>query len=243
VAGDVSAGDTTSHRSIRFSRAELIAQAIESELREREVALGARIGTRAELRARFAVAPATVSEALRILETRGLITTRPGPGGGIFAARAPQQVLLRDALLEFETGEAPYADCLIVRNALEPLVCRQAARHCTPDDAADLRSIVARMTAAGGDPQALLLLGWQLHRRVAGVCRNVPLRSLYLTLLDFVESGLREVHAADSQVYGRDLEIHAELAEAIVAGEPERLERAIARHTPRVDELIEPPAA
>jgi GntR family transcriptional repressor for pyruvate dehydrogenase complex len=33
------------------------------------------------------VAPATLTEAVRLLQERGLVTVRPGPKGGIFVAR------------------------------------------------------------------------------------------------------------------------------------------------------------
>ena len=48
---------------------------------------GERLATKDDLRKRFRVAVATVNEAMRRLETRGLIEARPGPGGGVFVAR------------------------------------------------------------------------------------------------------------------------------------------------------------
>lgn len=230
----------TTIRHLRSSRAELIAQAIEQDIRQDALPPGTRIGTRAELRERFAAAPATVSEALRVLETRGLTTTRPGPGGGIFVAAVSRQVRLRDALLDFDTGAAQYADCLIVRNALEPLVCREAARTCTADDAVELRAIVSRMATRRDDPKGFLLLGWELHRRLANMCQNLALRGLYLTLLEFVESGLNDVQPLESHGFARDLAIHAELAEAVISGDADQLERAVRQHAPSVDELEVP---
>ena len=53
---------------------------------------GDRIATKDELRERFGVAVATINEAVRLLETRGVIEARPGPGGGIFVARAVRRV-------------------------------------------------------------------------------------------------------------------------------------------------------
>ena len=42
-------------------------------------------------------------------------------------------------------GAARYADCLVVRNALEPTVCRDAALHHTEDDLGAMRRIVEEM--------------------------------------------------------------------------------------------------
>ena len=56
----------------RVSRAALVARELEREIvDEREP--GERLGTKEELRKRFGVAVATVNEAIRLLETRGLV--------------------------------------------------------------------------------------------------------------------------------------------------------------------------
>ena len=226
----------------RVTRARAIASEIEREILESPLEPGVRLGTKSELQRRFSVAPATVGEALRILESGHFITTRPGPGGGVFVGTPPLRVRLRDAFLDFEPGDAPFADCLIVRNALEPLICRDAARHCTPDDASALHSIVAEMSLQREDAKQLLLLGWRLHRRIAEMSQNGPLRSIYLTLLDFIEDGLHDARAAATRDPEDDFAIHRDLAEAIIGGDPETLEAAILRHTPVVDVASSPKA-
>src|SRR5688572_18819015 len=98
--------------SVRISRAEELSRRLEEEIRNR-----------------FGYAVATVNEALRLLETRGLIEARPGPGGGMFVAAPSSRVRLNHLVLGFKVDDAPFEDCLEVRNALEPLVCREAAAH------------------------------------------------------------------------------------------------------------------
>src|SRR4051812_44075816 len=60
---------------VRVSRAESVARELESEILA-GVEPGTRIGTKDELRRRFGVAVATVNEAVRLLELRGLISVR-----------------------------------------------------------------------------------------------------------------------------------------------------------------------
>jgi DNA-binding FadR family transcriptional regulator len=117
-----------------------------------------------------------------------------------------------------------------VRNVLEPLVCRDAALHHTPDDVRALRRIVSEMRLHADDRAAFFELNWGFHRRVAKMCRNAPAHSIYLTVLDFLEDGVRA-----EAVRGFDLEdeiaVHEELVAAIDEGPGERLDAAIARHT------------
>src|SRR4051812_46758310 len=48
---------------------------------------GDRLGTKDELRARCGVSVGTFNEALRLVQSPGVVTVRPGPGGGLFASR------------------------------------------------------------------------------------------------------------------------------------------------------------
>jgi DNA-binding FadR family transcriptional regulator len=222
---------------VRISRAEELSRRLEQEIVDNGLLAGERLGTKEEIRGRFGYAVATVNEALRLLETRGLIEARPGPGGGMFVASPSSRVRLNHLVLGFKVDDAPFTDCLAVRNALEPLVCREAAAHCKAADAKALRSIVAKMRKAA-DPKTFLRLNWDLHRRMARMAVNAPLKTLYLTLLDFVDDGLENVTGDEFFDAAENLAVHEELVEAVIKGDPKRLEKAIERHTPMADRWI-----
>lgn len=214
-----------------MSRAEALARRLETEITSQALLPGQRLGTKDELRRRFGVAVGTMNEAVRLMEVRGLIAARPGPGGGVFVADAPGQVRLSHVILGLDWGRATLGDCVELRNALEPLVCRKAARLATPHDIADLEEIVDEMAGSLPDAREYLRCNWRFHRRVAHVCDNVPLRSVYLTVIDLLAEGLD-----DFDFEGHDkraVAVHRGLAAAIAEGEGPRLERAIRRHRER----------
>jgi GntR family transcriptional regulator, transcriptional repressor for pyruvate dehydrogenase complex len=213
----------------RVPRAEAVARDLEAQILGGGLNPGDRLGTKDDLRQRFGVAVATVNEAVRLLEMRGLIEARPGPGGGVFVANSSVRVALKRSGVQATWGAARFADCLAVRNGLEPLVCRDAAANRTPEDVAALRELVAAMERHSGDPDAYFGLNWALHRRIARGCRNAPLHSIYLTLLDFLEDGLR---AGDLREFDPDLDVavHRELVDAISEGPGARLDAAVERH-------------
>ena len=216
--------------SPRASRAATVARTLEQRIVEERLAAGERLGTKTELREEFGVAIATVNEALRLLETQGLVEARPGPGGGVFVAAASARSRLNDLVLGFNLTDTPFYDSLAIRTTLEPLVCREAARYCQPRDAKALRRIVDEMSDAVDDRTAFLGYSAELHSRLAGICANVLLKGLYLTLLGYIEEGILEVESDELFDGPRDLAIHRELVEAIVAGDDQRLELAIDRH-------------
>jgi DNA-binding FadR family transcriptional regulator len=219
---------------VRISRAQELAQRLETEIVDGGLRAGERLGTKGDIRERFGYAVATVNEALRLLETRGLIEARPGPGGGVFVAAPASRVRLNHLVLGFKADDAPFSDCLAVRNALEPLVVREAAANCKLRDGKALRQIITRMEAAT-EPAEFLRLNWDLHRRMAKMGGNAPLKTLYLTLLDFVQDGLEDVRGDEFFDAEGNLLVHRELVEAVIDGDPQRLARAIEQHTPMAD--------
>jgi DNA-binding FadR family transcriptional regulator len=220
---------------VRISRAQELAQRLETEIVDAGLQAGERLGTKGDIRQRFGYAVATVNEALRLLETRGLIEARPGPGGGVFVAAPASRVRLNHLVLGFKADEAPFSDCLAVRNALEPLVIREAARHCRARDGKALRQIIAKMATNTDEPAEFLRLNWDLHRRMAKMGGNAPLKTLYLTLLDFVQDGLQDVRGDEFFDADGNLAVHRELVEAVIEGDQRRLARAIDQHTPIAD--------
>jgi DNA-binding FadR family transcriptional regulator len=215
----------------RVSRAASVARELESSIHAGGPGPGDRIATKEELRERFGVAVATINEAVRLLETRGVIEARPGPGGGIFVARAPVRVALMHTVLGFPIESTGYRDYLVIRDALEPLICRDAAARHQADEVAALEAIVDRMEASLAEPPAYFHLNWALHRRIATMSGNAPLRSIYLALVESLEA---IVERAEIDVFegSAQVAIHRELVAAISAGPGSRLEAAIAAHTP-----------
>jgi len=218
----------------RVSRAETLARRLEAAVAGGELPPGRRLGTKEELKQRFGVAAGTLNEALRLLQIRGFVEARPGPGGGLFAAAPSATVRLSHLILGFREGGATASDCLEVRNALEPLLVAEATRHRTEDDVRDLRAVLAEMAEHLDEPDGFLRANWRLHRRMARISRNVVLSSVYVTVLDFAEEQLAEVRG--DEVFGTDvrdnLAIHEELVEAIASGDLERAATAAERHSP-----------
>jgi DNA-binding FadR family transcriptional regulator len=175
--------DGSSLLASRVSRAEAIARELEREIAGGTHAPGDRLGTKADLRGRFGVAVATVNEAVRLLELRGLITARPGPGGGVFVATPSGRTSRGQLALGFDWGPDSLDDAVEVLDALEPLVHGDAAGRRTKADVTALTKLLGQMEAAAEDRVAYLTLSMSLRRRVARVSRNAPLRSLYRTLV------------------------------------------------------------
>lgn len=213
------------------SRADDVARDIEQMIRNEGLVNGHRLGTKESLRDRYDVAVATFNEAIRLLSARRVITIRPGVRGGIFVASPPPLVRLGQKMLELSGDSVSVTDCLIVREALEPLITQDATRFRNTVDIEELRVLAEVMFAPGLSVEAYLRANWALHKRIAGVTTNEILKHTYLSLLEFVESRLEGVVAPDPAMdIGLGARVHRELVEAIASGEADRAATALEAH-------------
>lgn len=213
----------------RVTRAEALARTLESEIVTERFTPGQRIGTKGDLRQRFGVAVATINEAVRLMEMRGLVSARPGPGGGVFVTDPSARTNASQLILGFDWGKATLADCVEVRSALEPLICRHAAREHKALDIRTLEQIVDHMAESTDDNRQYFELNWSFHRRLAATCQNAPLKSFYLLIVDFLQSGLPDLES--ETIEQSRVEVHRDLLHAIAGGEGPELEAALRNHS------------
>jgi DNA-binding FadR family transcriptional regulator len=184
---------------------------------------GQRLGTKEELRASCEVSVGTFNEALRMVQARGLVTVRSGPGGGLFATRQSPMVRLGNSMLALDDDAASVADAVRLRDALDPLLVADALEYASNHDIAAWRAELDQMKVAAdtGDHTAFLHANWALHARIAEVSPSAMLRSFYLNLLEIIESHLLGVQPVADQPlpdYIRSrYELHGALVEAIAA--------------------------
>ena len=217
-------------QSSRLSRAEALAREIEEEIAAGIRNTGDRLGTKDDRRLRFGVAVATVNEAIKLLDTRGLVEARPGPGGGVFVASPASRKRGGPMIMGFEWTGAGLDDYIEVRNALEPPIYNHAMHYRTEADVRALRVIVASMAAHLDQPRACARYNTAFHRRVARLCPNIPLRSFYVTLLDFYEQDLVAAQGMPEVLNPDNAEVHQHLVDAIEARDPAVLAAAIRDH-------------
>jgi DNA-binding FadR family transcriptional regulator len=179
-------------QGLDLNRAEEISTRLERIIAACGLKAGDSLGTKEDLRRRFRVSPGTMNEAVRILESRGVIEMRRGLRGGVFVSCVPmQRALTRVArALDFNgaTGECSRA----VSTQLEPLVIAEATRNADPDSVAELKAVVEAMASAIADPLELQRHYWFFCRRLAELGSNPLLTAIYVSLLDVLEkrSGL-----------------------------------------------------
>jgi DNA-binding FadR family transcriptional regulator len=215
------------------SRAEELVRRIETLIYERRAEGNARLGSKEELRQTFQVAHGTMNEAMRVLETRGLIELRRGPQGGVFVAQPSIFLRLSNIFLGFRKNSESIQDCLAVRDQLEVLTCVEAARNAPsrPDEVKEMYRLFEQMAETIDEPTLSLKWNWDLHRCISRMGSNKILSGIYLTLLDEIERELDVVATAtDSDRPQRILKMHRDIVDAIASGDIARTAAAARLH-------------
>ena len=163
-------------RSRKLKTSERVARDLANFIVANDLKPGTKLPPEQEMVAAFNVGRTTLREALRLLETRGVMTIHAGPGGGP-VVRTPSHTDLADSLtliLQFE--RSTLADVVEAREALEPMIARLAARRISDEQIAELEETVELMLTRAGDHTAYLSENRKFHGIVAAAAGNTVLR-------------------------------------------------------------------
>jgi GntR family transcriptional regulator, transcriptional repressor for pyruvate dehydrogenase complex len=229
-------------------RSRRLSEEVEGRIRElfdtRQLEPGDRLPTEKEMGARFGVSLVTVREALRGLETRGLVEKKRGKDGGVYAT-APASGPVKDMLQGFLNAQNCTADDLRqVRVLLEPGVARLAAGNISVRQVERLEENVqgaGKMLAGLGpspthqDYLDFEHLSIEFHRLAAEATGNPALVFMvdYVmdTLLSFTR---RQGLSLDKDICRRTLADHRRLLSLFRAGDAGGAAREMERHAGRV---------
>jgi DNA-binding FadR family transcriptional regulator len=205
--------------SLRPDRSRLstrVAELIARMILEEDLQPGDRLPAERHMLEQFGIGRASLREALRLLESDGLVRMRMGPSGGPEVVFPRIEQITRILLLFLITSRATLRDIYVVRAAIDPTVARLAAANATHDDLAHLKEEVARMHAAVNQEDEFLRENARFHRLVAQICDNPLLAAVsmsMLSILDGHEAGIRYSVAARRSAAGN----HEAKANAIIA--------------------------
>lgn len=159
---------------------ELVADRLRNLIIEGTVGQGTTLPSEKELVRQLGVSRATLREALRMLETEGLISTKTGPKGGIRVQRPGAANLTRSLDLLLQLEATPFSDILEARRVLEPMCAALAAERITDQELDQLRTHLELMRQSIDDIAAYLKYQLQFHLDIFAAAHNDVLR-LYTT--------------------------------------------------------------
>lgn len=105
--------------------------------------VGTRLPSERDMAEEFGVSRVVIREAMRALESRGLVDVRQG--SGTFVRHESARSVSQDVTLSLDLEEASLAELYVVRQSLEITSARLAAERVTPELVTELEHRVAAM--------------------------------------------------------------------------------------------------
>jgi GntR family transcriptional regulator, transcriptional repressor for pyruvate dehydrogenase complex len=222
-------------------------QQIADELRRRiisgELDEGDSLGREPDLVARFGVSRPSLREALRILETEGLITVVRGVLGGVVVHRPDQRMTARTAALVLQSRNVSLADVFGARELIEPAAVRLiASARDHRRSAARIRSLIAEQHRAIDDPVAFASANVHFHEELVALAGNQTLTIVAEMLNEVVARAITDVadrvRLEPLSTRRRGVRSLERLAALIEAGDGEAAEEHWSAHMTAVRRLL-----
>ncbi|MBO0831188.1 MAG: FadR family transcriptional regulator [Actinobacteria bacterium] len=217
----------------------MIVDQIRDLIRQGRLQPGDRLPAERELCDRFGVSRVTVREALRVLESSGLVEIRVGARGGAFVT-APDRARLGEGLADLLTMSAvSAADVTEARFILElglvPLVCERA----TDADIEALRQICRDARAEARRTSVYSMdLSAQFHVRVAESSHNAAVAMLVESFREPLLMSLEAAHDRAPEMGQLGVREHEQFVTAIAARDAERASQIMRRHLARTAQRV-----
>jgi GntR family transcriptional repressor for pyruvate dehydrogenase complex len=202
---------------------------------------GDRIPAERELAELTGVSRATLREALRELELRGLLDRRPGRG--TIVVDAPRPDLDAGLLGSIDGAARMLREVMDLRAVVEPPISERAATRGTTAELADLRAVLEEGVAAarerGADPQKYAALDIEFHLTLARMTHN-PLLDRLLQVTNEWMAPSRQRALQSARRVEVSLADHVRILEAIEARDPVSAALAMRDHIDQIQRLIIP---
>lgn len=209
---------------------EIVARKILREIVEKDLGPGSRLPPEAAMLARFGVGRASLREALRILETHGLVRIKPGPQGGPVVTEMTASDYGQTTTLYLHRIGATFRELVEARLVVEPVMARLAAERVTDDLAERLKNATTLgWESVEASPDVWSGCSEAFHSVVAGATGNRVL-DLYSMALVAIERHRLAPLFTDLDDRKKTLRVHDRIAKAVLAGDGDQAEHLTRRH-------------
>jgi len=189
-----------------------------------------------EMARRFGVGHPTVREALKKLETMGVVEIRHG--SGVYVSRSHEVLVLASRDFTGTVTKKLLLDLIQARAPLEVLSAGQAARNATAEHLAELRRLLNAAAESLEDDDVLNQVNMAFHRQIAVASGNTVVEQL----LDVLQELFTDEQRLVLGIFGsrkRDHEEHLAILDALEKRDEDLAVKRMSAHLAGVREAVE----
>lgn len=228
---------STSTRQRAPKVAVIAAQQILNEITANGYGVGHRLPAESVMQEQVGVARATLREAIRLLEHHGVVSMKPGPGGGPIVQDPGARDLANTFGLLLQIMKVPVSAVLELRRAVEPELTALAAARITTEQIQVLNNTVEAMETQLDDITSFVHANLAFHEGVARASSN----ALFATIVEALDLILTAKMELPFSARSRKaiLEAHRDILDAITKRDPDAARTAMAAHLTEIEAYLE----
>ncbi len=220
----------------RQSLSDDIAQRITQHIQTGQYQRGARLPAMSAMARQFGVGSPTLREALKKLETVGVVEIRHG--SGVYVGRSPDSLLITNPILDAPPSKKLLIDLIEARIPIELETASLAAKHATGEHLEEMNRLLTLAGRSFGDAELLNQVNLSFHRQIALASGNLVMHQI----LDVLASLFCREQRMILSIHGReelDHHEHVEIHEALRARDAELAASRMGSHLRRVRHILE----
>jgi GntR family transcriptional regulator, transcriptional repressor for pyruvate dehydrogenase complex len=214
---------------------EEIVRQVKQLIAEGRLKTGDRLPPERELAEKFVVSRTSVREALRALESLGLIEIRPGEG--TFVREVSVDALVGPLALMMTSQREAIGELFEARRVLEPAIAALAASRATPDEVQEMERILesqARQVAAG---RTGLAEDAAFHTAIGAAAHNHAITRIVHAIMDLLTQSREESLNTPGRPT-RSHQDHRRILQAIAKRNASAARQAMLDHLVAVEGLV-----
>jgi GntR family transcriptional repressor for pyruvate dehydrogenase complex len=220
---------------LRQSLSDDIAQRITQLIQTGNYRPGARLPAITRMASQFGVGSPTLREALKKLETVGVVDIRHG--SGVYVGKSPDSLLITNPVFEPIPTKKLLVDLVSARIPIETQTAALAATHATMEHLDEMERLLTEAGHSFEDASLLNQVNLSFHRQIALASGNAVMHQI----LEVLSSLFRQEQRMILNIHGKLQDDHAEHLEiyhALRARDPELASRRMQEHLERVREKL-----
>lgn len=214
---------------------ELVAERLLEHISQRRLRPGDALPTERELTQVYHVGRSSVREALRMLQSNGLI--KPA-GKGVFVVAEFANPLNHSLHLLLTLRETDLRELFEVRKILEGETAALAAARRTDEDLAQMERAIAEMVEGLAAQDWYIEADLRFHLTIAAATRNRIAWRMMQAVRDLLQRALSSIYHIPGSPQ-RSIEQHRLILDAIARGDAEGARRQMQEHLARVERDVQ----
>ena len=213
---------------------EQVIEQIQERILNGELKKGNKLPSERELSEQMNVSRTSIREAIRVLETMGVIESKQGEGN--FICTNIEKSLIEPLSMIFKLNDGTWQNVLELREVLELQTVKIAATRATEKECMELKSIINEMKKEAGSTynnKAIVLLDQKFHNKLAAISKNYLIESLFITASKLFEGFIEDAREKIISTHWSEealFEKHNAIYEAIKEKNPERAYEKMKEH-------------